>query len=231
MKKMMYLLIPALLLSSCGGDTPTPVPPTPPGPEGTVVKYDLQPSIRKADSEKTEPYHLEFKYSDEFFKEDAKDFSRDLALISNGKSLMAITETVIKSFYDTIEFDDFESHFVTKKTENTVSYALAHKSIEDFNVVSLAVCGHDYGLEWANNALLGESGDHLGFSLRANEIYTALQTYIADYENVKLWISGYSRGGAISNVLSHYILSRDDFDIDPSDMYLTLFILVTSFLI
>ena len=39
-----------------------------------------------------------------------------------------------------------------------ISFTFGGKKIEEFDLVSLVVCGHDYGLEWKNNFLVGESG-------------------------------------------------------------------------
>lgn len=224
MKKAILLMLPILLLAACG-ETPTPEPPepTPPEPIPGEIRYEYTPMLRKETSTKTSKYLCSFFYKAEYFEEDAKVFNKDLALLSCGKSLMSESEKTIKDFYSQAEFDNVETHYVAVKTEDTVSYAFAHIKIEEFDLVSLVVCGHNYGLEWKNNFLVGESGDHLGFSMRANDIYSSLKTYLANYENYKLWISGYSRGAAIANVLSHYILSRDEIEIEQEDMFVYTF--------
>ena len=224
MKKLTLLILPILLLAGCG-DTPSPDPgPTPPPePLPGEIRYEYTPVLRKETSTKTSKYLCSFFYIDLYFKEEATEFNLDLALLSCGKSLMSESEKTIKDFYSQAEFDNVETHYVAVKTEDTVSYAFAHIKIDDFDLISLVVSGHDYGLEWKNNFLVGESGDHLGFSLRANDIYNSLKTYLEGYEDFKLWISGYSRGAAISNVLSHYILSRDEIDISKEDMFVYTF--------
>ena len=40
---------------------------------------------------------------------------------------------------------------------------------------------------------------------------------------MKLWISGYSRGGAVSNVLSSLIIKNEEIEIDRNDMYVYTF--------
>ena len=225
MKRTILLMLPILLLAGCGEVPPAPDPgPTPPPePLPGEIRYEYTPSLRRETSTKTDKYLCSYFYKEEYFKADAKVFNKDLALLSCGKSMMAASEDDIKSFYSQAEFDNVETHFVSVKTENTVSYAFAHIKIENFDLVSLVVSGHNYGLEWANNALVGLTGDHEGFSLRANDIYNSLKTYLASYENYKLWISGYSRGGAISNVLSHYILSREEISITKENMFVYTF--------
>lgn len=213
-KSILLLILPALLLSSCGSSNE----------ERMTVNYTLAPSLRKADSTKTGGYNLTFKMEDSYFDSDATKFNKDIALLSNGKSLMAETEATIRSFYSAMEFDNLSINY-PEHTEDTIQYAFAHKKIGEYNLVSVAINGHNYGLEWKNNALLGLEGDHQGFAARANDVYTALKAYLSEneYEDYKLWISGFSRGGAISNVLSHYILSEGELTIAKKDMFVYTF--------
>ena len=216
-KSALLFILPALILSSCGS---TPVDPDP----EMSVNYTLEASLRKEDSEKTEGYNLSFAMKDSYFNADATTFNKDIALLSNGKSLMVATEKTVKDFYSALKFDKVSANY-PEHTENTIQYAIAHKKINDFDLISIAVNGHYYGLEWKNNALLGKEGDHEGFSARANDIYAALKDYISinSYSNYKLWITGYSRGGAISNILSHYILSKGELNIAKENMFVYTF--------
>ncbi|MBO7093286.1 MAG: hypothetical protein J6W33_00030, partial [Spirochaetia bacterium] len=83
--------------------------------------------------------------------------------------------------------------------------------------ITVASRGLNYGREWANNFKIGETGDHQGFTESATKIYDALVSYINskykssyDKGKVKLWLCGYSRGAAVTNVLSYMVLA------DPS---------------
>ena len=74
--------------------------------------------------------------------------------------------------------------------------------------------------------MMGLEGDHEGFAQRANEVYTDLQSYIAAHQggrNLKLWLTGYSRGGAITNVLSSLILRENKVSVKQEDMYVYTF--------
>ena len=214
-KSALLFILPALLLSGCGE---TPVPPEP--EKEMTVDYTLEPLINK----ENEGYDLSFTMKDSYFNSDATKFNKDIALLSNGKALMVATEESVNEFYSTMEFDKVKATY-PEHTENTIQYTIAHKTINNYDLISVAINGHDYGLEWKNNAVLGLEGDHEGFSSRANDIYAALKSYISEnsYRNYKLWISGYSRGGAISNVLSHYILSKGEFTVAKKDMFVYTF--------
>ena len=103
---------------------------------------------------------------------------------------------------------------------------MAHKSIGDSELVAVAFRGFEYGLEWANNFIIGKTGNHEGFNARAEEAYEALQSYIASYTNdkpLKLWINGYSRAGAVSNILSSLILKDDKVEVTQDNMFVYTF--------
>lgn len=212
-KSALLFILPALMLSGCGN---TPVDPDP----EMSVNYTLDALI----NQESEGYNLSFTMKDSYFNADATTFNKDIALLSNGKSLMVATEKTVKDFYSAMKFDKISVNY-PEHTEDTIQYAIAHKRINDFDLISVAVNGHNYGLEWKNNALLGLEGDHQGFAARANDIYAALKDYIStnSYSNYKLWITGYSRGGAISNILSHYILSKEEFAVAKKDMFVYTF--------
>ena len=58
------------------------------------------------------------------------------------------------------------------------------------------------------------------------EVYQDLQSYIDTYaknKTLKLWINGYSRGGALSNVLSSLILKGDKVNVLQDDMFVYTF--------
>lgn len=214
-KSALLFILPALILSGCGE---TPVPPEP--EKEMTVDYTLPALI----NQESEGYNLSFTMKDSYFNSDATKFNKDIALLSNGKALMVATEESVNKFYSTMEFDKVMATY-PEHTEDTIQYAIAHKKINSYDLISVVVNGHDYDLEWKNNAVLGLEGDHQGFAARANDIYAALKDYLSEnsYTNYKLWISGFSRGGAISNILSHYILSKGEFTVAKKDMFVYTF--------
>ena len=220
-KRFIFLLLPLLFTSGCN-DPSDPLPGEPTYEEFST-RYTLEASLRKEESTKTGGYDLTFNYKDKFFTTSAKKFNKSLALLSFGESMMTESEETLTRFYQDLHFDNVESHYVSKTGADTVSYMFAHRSINDSNLVALAIRGIGYHNEWINNLELGSSGNHAGFEARALEIYGNLKTYLSNYENTKLWITGYSRGGGISNVLSHIIISRDEINISQDDMYVYTF--------
>ena len=174
---------------------------------------------------KTKGYDVSFQYSDSFFDDSAKKYNHNLKLISFGSSLCTASQTLAKDFFTTLQFDNPTYSGYGKSTPDNVGYYIAHKTIKDYELVALSIRGFDYQQEWANNFVLGADGNHQGFEARANDVYAALKTYVASYSDktLKLWISGYSRGGAISNVLADKIMTAGEIIVKRDDLFVYTF--------
>ena len=98
-----------------------------------------------------------------------------------------------------------------------------------FTLVAVGVRGGGYGAEWASNLTIGDpdsgaaSGTyrHQGFQSGADKLLRDLDAYLAEHRitgDVKYWVSGYSRSGAVANLAAgaltdgaaKYHTSRDD---------------------
>ena len=66
-----------------------------------------------------------------------------------------------------------------------------------------AVRGSGYQSEWGGNAYVGDSGNHKGFQIAADQIVAKLKDYIyrnGIHDKLKIWITGYSRAAATANL-------------------------------
>lgn len=192
-------------------------------PDPVVVHLDASLS----ESKKETGYDLEFRFEDEYFLGSAKTYSKELALLSYGASLANGKKQSGIDFYTTMGYDNIKPSacYEDDPTIDTVHYFFAHKSINDFNLIALSFRGLDYGAEWGNNLTMGETGDHAGWSIRADEVLEDLKTYLADYQGktLKLWISGYSRGAALANVISSKILREETPIVHQDNMFVYTF--------
>lgn len=96
---------------------------------------------------------------------------------------------------------------------NSMGAVAAYRNIPgtDTTVIALAIRGGTYYDEWGGNFYLGLDGDHKGFEKGRDTILTFLDEYIQENNggnkegfksNVKIWIVGYSRGGAVANMVA-----------------------------
>lgn len=121
----------------------------------------------------------------------------------------------LRRFFDAIGFGSFACNedYRTRTAFDTIGVGVAMKSVtingEDYTIVGLTVRSGGYYIEWANNVWLGDGSKsdymHEGWHNAANKALAFLSKYLEDNEvtgNLKLWISGFSRGGATTNILA-----------------------------
>lgn len=214
--KPLMILAVSILLAACSGEpentsntgtTSTSNPPTstlpPQEDDFVVVKVEGINTTARAGG-----YDAKIYYRDDDFDQDATTFSDKIKMLSFGSAIVSKDEETAQAFFETMGYDNFSAS-LPDPTADTIGFVMAHKGFANYDLVALSIRGLDYGQEWSNNLLLGEEGNHNGFDAKADEIKVALATYLESYTTkpVKLWISGYSRGGGVANVLASKILS------------------------
>ena len=121
---------------------------------------------------------------------------------------------LLKGFFEEIGFENFEANedYRKRTSFDTIGLAAASRNIDDFTVIAVTVRSGGYYLEWANNVWLGDGTKsdymHEGFYNAANRLVTFLDGYASSKNitgKVKVWIGGFSRGGAVSNVAAGLI--------------------------
>ncbi|MBR1741121.1 MAG: hypothetical protein IJ733_04480, partial [Lachnospiraceae bacterium] len=174
-------------------------------------------------------------YNDDFFYKDSRQYNNSLAVMSLGLELSSFsdpdyeqTEAQYKEYrtdnkragniqdaYEKLGFDSW--HFRNYENplsddSDKVAYSFAKKEIcqgdQHDTLIAVVVRGGGYGAEWVSNFHVGNSGNAIGFDTAAKKILPELKEYIKTLNitgNLKLWITGFSRGGATANILTHYI--------------------------
>lgn len=161
---------------------------------------------------------LPFEYSDSFFSGSACSYNHKLALMSMGMTMSAFTrknegDKYIRRLLTDIGCDDrtveSEKFGDQLPCDDTCGYIFAAKRLPGDNfLIPVVIRSHRYGGEWVSNVHAVEE-DYpdfaAGFKAAADGVYDALLSYIArrgfDRSKLKLWICGFSRGGAVSNLL------------------------------
>lgn len=161
-------------------------------------------------------------YDDSIFDSDANIFNPQLASASIAFSMASFASMEEKKYANKsknanelltkLGFTDFETNqwFKEKPGADTIGVLAAKKKIGDYTVVAIGLRGAAYFSEWASNFTLGnrEDGFHEGFRTAADNCISFAKEYFATKNiqgNVKIWISGYSRAGATSNIAAGLI--------------------------
>ncbi len=98
----------------------------------------------------------------------------------------------------------------------TISMAMGSKAMEregeaPFTLIAIGVCGGGYKNEWQSNMTPGSGEIHEGFLSASELVIDRLAGYILTngiQGRIKIWISGFSRAAAVSNVTAG-LLVRD----------------------
>ena len=158
-------------------------------------------------------------YSDKYFDGDSRKINPSLATMSLclelstwssfNTSVWEKKTQNIQQLFKEIGFKDYDQNDYWKKepSMHSIGLAVARKNIGDYTVVALAVRGGGYEAEWGGNFVLGTNGDHKGFKLAVDDAFLFLNNYVIEHKSVfkdklKLWIVGYSRGGAVANMVA-----------------------------
>ena len=178
-------------------------------------------------STSTTSYNLQYSYNPSYFLQTANVLNKDLTMLSFACATSNYSKNAIQSFFSKANFDDIllSDDYNTTPTINSVAYCFAHLKVGSYDLIAVSPRGFNYGAEWANNACLGKEGNHKGFEDSAITIYDALKGYIQKYDGakLKLWITGYSRGGAISNVLASNIIESKEINVLSKNMFVYTF--------
>ena len=160
-------------------------------------------------------------YTDDYFKASADRNQPDISLASASINMAVAAFNAM----DAEEYSDKDRHvrnlltalgysdygcsesFHQKPTDDSIAVAAAVKRPEgaDYTLMAVAVRGGNYEAEWAGNFSLGKTGNHTDFQQCADYCMAFLRQYIQDHHitgRVKLWITGYSRGGATGNIMA-----------------------------
>lgn len=193
----------------------------------------------------THDYEADFVYSDDLFTKSGYTYRKDLALMSMGLAFAAYTSkdsektdgyaTGNRNFVAMAEQCGFENIRSNKwmfqpAESDSIGISCASKTIRDnggsYTLIAVGVRGNNYHAEWGGNARLDASGEHKGFALGRDQVLDYLRSYIADTGisgRLKIWIAGYSRGAAVSNMVggaldNGYSLG-EGVSLSPHDLY------------
>ena len=161
-------------------------------------------------------------FSQSYFEHSAYEYDPHLATASLCLTISTYTDyspfteewylsqpKYIKEALETIGFNSFTTNddFIQTARFDSIGLAAAKKEFSDYTVIAVAPRSGGYYSEWANNMHLGDGSQsdymHEGWYNTAQKTINFIGDYINDYQvtgHIKLWMTGFSRGGAVVNV-------------------------------
>ncbi|MBR6046066.1 MAG: NPXTG-anchored protein [Ruminococcus sp.] len=130
-------------------------------------------------------------------------------------------------------FSDAEAnkYYTVNPQENSAAAAIGHREIscggKTYTLLAVFPRSANYKEEWSGNFTVGSGTIHEGFKAGRDEVLRFMKQYITKHGitgDIKIWVSGHSRGSAISNLIGAFFAAGgiDYFDgvsIAPEDIY------------
>ena len=166
----------------------------------------------------------EYPYSDTFFTLPSDQYDHNFARLSLGLALAAFRDIdhpeaqddYLIEFFEDMGFGEIESETYRKEPEtDSIAYGLATKKINDTTILACGVCGGNYAAEWASNLTVGDKDRSEGFYDASKKVQAAIRDYMDRHPAdgpIKLWIAGFSRAAATSNITAADLTDAGIFD-------------------
>lgn len=148
-------------------------------------------------------------YTDYYFTNNSTDVQGGLAKLS----MLAASSAYSKSYAEKLMSDcQFTTHHYEKKknnekTNDTISYELGIRKVEDITIIAVWVKGTSGDYEWVSNWNLGKGNVHTGFNKAEKTMKAEINKYLesngivlSNSGKIKIWITGHSRGAAVANL-------------------------------
>ena len=212
MKKAISILTALLLVFSC-------IPCLAEEDAGTVrLTSTYQSDCRKDTSGN---YTAACYYSDSYFSHSAAQYDPSLATMSVSLAMAAFSRSgggwsvkyenaaaLLRDMGFAEESIRYNSFFAETPQADSIAVIAGNKPVtvngQPCTLIALAVRGGNYGLEWISNFTLGPEGAHAGFAKAGDDALDFMKEYISEQGitgPVKIWVTGYSRGAAVANLL------------------------------
>ncbi|MBR2844145.1 MAG: hypothetical protein IKF00_02925 [Solobacterium sp.] len=178
-----------------------------------------------------ENHMLDVPFNASWFKNDARIYNHDLAKLSLGLATSAFrpnknhmvenrsADYNLRHFLHQGGFEDLRSDDYDKDPSMyTVSTVMGHRTVGEgddaFELIAVGICGQGYMDEWESNLSIGTKKNPEGFYSAAHLVYDRVFGYISEKHlngKMKIWLSGFSRAAAVSNITASMLSDSDAF--------------------
>ena len=180
--------------------------------------------------EKTDSFVGDVYFSENYFDHPSTEYDPHLAAASLCMVISSFTDfgphddawylnqsKYVEEYFEAIGFNSFavNEDYQTSATFDTIGLAAAKKEFSDYTLIAVTPRSGGYFREWANNMHLGDGSKsddmHEGWYNAANKMLSFLDGYVNANQvqgKVKLWLTGFSRGGATANIAAALINNK-----------------------
>ena len=165
----------------------------------------------------------DYYYSDSYFTHPSTQLDEHLSTMSFVLTAAQTGRDSAAGILTENGFGDVSREDMDVHTSQTIGTVIANKTTENGDkLIAVFVCGINYGAEWESNLTVGSKGDAEGFSAAAKKVYDRIVKYEQQHglKGAKLWITGYSRAGAVADMTGKLVNENlDVFGITENDLF------------
>ena len=166
---------------------------------------------------------FDFTFEASRFTQPSTNYDQDLAILSLAMVLAvqsdgSLNDDLLNKIYSDFGFhtsgDEVYSTY-TGDGINNVACTMAFREIDDdgvpYKLLAVNTRGGNYGTEWVTNFDVGSGDAHRGFAYAASTLLNNIEEFCRENgidlynEDVKIWVTGFSRSAAVSNYVSHWL--------------------------
>lgn len=179
-----------------------------------------------------------FPYRDNYFAIPSTDYQHQLAQCTLGLAVSAFRagnleldrkDAYIRDYLGAAGFGNMVSdQFDEEPSADTIATLIASKPLRneegEFLLVAVAVSGGGYKDEWLSNFSFGDESVYKGFFNASFTVFQRVFDYVDAYAGggrFKIWMGGYSRAAAVSNMTAALALMAEQ--VDKEDLYVYTF--------
>ncbi|MBO4396756.1 MAG: Ig-like domain-containing protein [Eubacterium sp.] len=167
------------------------------------------------------------RFSDDFFTEDSTVYNKELAKCSLATALLSERIIIpsseggdksdLEKLTESFGFMGFSVNDEHKNTptEDSVGVACAYKKQGKTTIVAVLFRSTEYDSEWVSNMDMGDGSailNHEGFELSRRKVSEFILNYLDQHNidgKIKFWVTGQSRGAAIANLTSAWLVGDE----------------------
>lgn len=191
-------------------------------------------------------YEAYYYYDDLYFADPAEKYNPSLATMSLclAMSAFASNRMDVPQYQNVVQllvecgFDEITTNrdFSEIPEMDSIGAAAGIKTVyydnAPYTIIAVAMRGANYYSEWGGNFEIGETGNHEGFSVAEEKVLGLINGVVTRCDElgkikggIKLWITGFSRGGAVANLVAgHYSVNKkiglnSEYTIVPQNIY------------
>ena len=147
---------------------------------------------------------------DDIWQGRSERFEPALAAVGAALSFSSVSQTALTENLRALGFGNIDTSRLYNTDPHRIGMATAERDMGDHTLTAVILCP-TRGAEWYSNFRIGYAWEHKGFSIaadRAEAWLSGMTSAGSGGANRRFFVTGYSRGGAVADILARRLCDR-----------------------